>query len=237
MPSPEPSPLESLDSRLRAFRAAFHRLEVDCPPPVAAPPASEAQVSAVEAALGFGIPASLRAVLLARAARFAFRFSLRRVPPKGWKGLFRKKKNLSPWVELPPELEGIFSGACCWDLDALPALESTRQVWAERVFTHPERPAHRLWRGKLAFQEAPTGDLLALDLEAPGSPVVYLSQEGGALHGAVLGASFTDFIDRWSQVGFAGPEDFQIERFYTPGAGIDPRGPSALAWRAFLGME
>ncbi len=51
----------------------------------------------------------------------------------------------------------------------------------------------------------------------------------------VLAPSFLEFVDRWSQLAFAGPEDWLLLPFM--GAdGLDPDGAAARAWRAAVGL-
>ncbi len=224
--------------RARAYRQALLRLEVTCPPAAQSNAASEEQARGAELLLGFSLPASFRTALTGFAARFEFRWSLKRVPRKGWKALLKGTRNLAPWVEVPEQFDTVYSGHCLWNIDSLAALEKTRQVWVEKVFSDPEKPFDRVWQNALLFAEIGNGDFLAVDRSASDGPVVYVCQEWSDLHGVRLGSTFLDFIDRWSRIGFVGPEDWQLSCF-VPSAeeGIAPDGDAAKQWRAWLDVS
>jgi hypothetical protein len=187
---------------IRARNGEVHALAI-------ARPAVESEVRGVEEQLSLQLPAALRDTLLSFASRVHFRWSLR------------------PMVEIRAPLRRLDHGELHWDLDALCGHEESRQGWAE-IYDAPEEA--RVWANKLAFQRAPNGDLLAIDLESPGHPVVYLDHAAeSSLHGRALAPSFDDFIARWSAVGCAGPESWELKPFL--GAdGIDPTGESAQIW-------
>jgi hypothetical protein len=96
-----------------------------------------------------------------------------------------------------------------------------------------------VWHDKLAIFDVPNGDLIAVDISrSDRAPVVYLSHEGGRGHGRVLGSSVTDFIDRWSLLACAGPEDWLMTPFLHPDQPyLDAVGITAQAWRAWFGVD
>jgi len=60
----------------------------------------------------------------------------------------------------------------------------------------------------------------------------------GRGHGRVLGSSVTDFIDRWSLLACAGPEEWLMTPFLHPDQPyLDAVGITAQAWRAWFGVD
>jgi len=141
-------------------------------------------------------------------------------------------------IKLPKPLNEIFSGNCEWDLSALPELETERKGWIESCFPNPKNSYDKIWHNKLAFLAVGNGDMLALDLSQRPSPVVYLSHDDGRGHGYVLGRDFEDFIEKWSQLGCPGAEDWQMIPFTHDGvSGLDPDCENAHAWRKLFGFS
>lgn len=181
-------------------------------------PASPSDLAPIEAVLGLTIPESFRDVLLRYASHIDF----------FW---FFAKEVESPFA-------GIFRGTCEWDLAALPYLEQNRRDWIETCFPDPEEPFGSVWHNKLAFAEVGNGDVLAIDLLAKGNPVVYVSHDNPEIHGWRLGNNFADFIDRWTQLGCVGAEDWQLRHFLpSPTSGLDSTGASAQIWRRWFGIS
>lgn len=190
--------------------------------PHIAPPASEAEVLAVEEELGQPIPAALRSVLREYSASVRVEWTLPET---------LLEERVQPG--LPDEFRDIFGGRLGWDLREFAELQSSLASWIEGCFPDPHNPYDAVWHGKFAFWNVPNGDLLALDHDGA---VVYLSHDDGEGHGLVLGRDFRDYVDRATQLGFPGPEDWQWLPFH--GAeGLAPDSPSALRWREWLGFR
>jgi hypothetical protein len=133
----------------------------------------------------------------------------------------------------------VVAGTCQWDLSQLEELEEVRQRRA-KMFSDPEEPFDTIWqRQVVVFQTDGYGNLLALDV-TPGrdGAVVYLSHDPDEAHGYQLGRDFLDFMDRWSQVGCAGPHSWGWMPF-TSGEWylIDPNCENARTWRAWFGLR
>lgn len=169
-------------------------------------PATEDELQAVEAHLGLRLPTAFREVL----SVFAKRTDL------AWR--IRQANDLAP-------IPAISDGNIGWDIDELLACDVARRSYAD---IYPEDAT--TWDHKLAFLYLPNGDLLALALDRPGVPVVYLDHEGGDFHGRVLGPDFPAFITQWSAVGGCGPESWVLERV-TGADGIDLDTVDAVSWR------
>jgi cell wall assembly regulator SMI1 len=198
-------------------------------------PADEAAVEAVEAALGTRLPEALRHAFNERTSRLCLSWHLGSARPS------------------QPTLHELSEGALELDLVQLPDLEESRQNWAdsadERVSDLAEMRAHgnsegeaeevsasraaAVWRGKLPFLRVSNGDLLAVDLEAPGHPVCYLDHEQERFHGRQLAPTFPEFMTRWSALGFVGPEWWVLEPFMGKD-GIDPDAAAARDWLRWL---
>ncbi|SRR6266542_3258241 len=183
-------------------------------------PATEQSVVAVERELKLALPSSFRQTLIGFAAEVEFRWFL----PKR--------------MALPETLRGIFSGECSWNLSRLVELEQRRQGWVKRRFPNVEDEYDRIWHNKLAFQQVSNGDLLTLDLSSSSAPVIYLSHDEGPGHGYKLGANFTDFITRWTQLGCPGAEGWQMMPFTkSPVSLLDPDCENGLLWRSIFGLQ
>ncbi len=183
-------------------------------------PAKRVRVEAVERQLGLLLPSALRQFVLTYASSMEFSWQLPRtlIRPEG---ICRTE-----W------------GQCEWSLDLLANTQHNAEGWRREVFPSPDDPYDAVWHGKLAFHEVSNGDFIAIDVH-PDRPdaVIYLSHDGSDFHGAVLGHDFQDFLDRWSRVAFAGPEDWEWEPFYnSESKTIDPDGKAAKAFRALLGL-
>jgi hypothetical protein len=233
----------SWKQRCEAVVQSCEQLDIDCQEWVISPPASEREVELVEAKLGRPIPVSFRNVLTRYSSHFELRWFLKRNPkPRKFGGFFltfhQHKDMLQEWIDPPEQFKGIFSGNCYWNLNTLINLEKERQNWVDICFPNIENPYDCVWHNKLAFLPVGNGDMLAIDLLVQEGPVIYLSHEDGNLHGTVLGKDFSDFIDRWSLIGFVGAEDWQLENFIHSGMiGLDPNGENAKAWRNWFGLH
>ena len=212
-----------LARQLDTCAAALAQFGIDVKDNVVQPPASEADVAAVEAQLGFMLPASLRAAALTITQRIEW----------SW------------WVpadmDLPAPFDRIFSGSTWFQLNELPVLESDRQQAVEVIFPDPEDPGGRPWRETLPICPVGNGDYIAIDLRPErAGEVVYLEPHGltDEGNGHRLAGSLTDLLERWSPLGQPGPEYCQWHLFTNPSDGlIDPRGEPAMRWKALIGLS
>lgn len=181
-------------------------------------PATEAEVAAVEHALGLDLPRSFRAVLLDVASSFDLSWYL----PD----------------EREPPFKGIFSGRLSWDVARIVSLEEARKEWIRVCFPDENEPYDRVWHRKLATQDVPNGDMLGLDLAIAEAPLVYLSHDDGEGHGFALGTNFEDAIARWLKLGCVGAEDWQWLPFVGGrDSGLEPEGERARRWRDWFGID
>jgi hypothetical protein len=200
---------ESIRRALLARGAFFGRWDrwADKPPRFEIdPPATIADVLAVESELGQAIPQSLRRVILEFSSRVCIEWQLRdSARPQG---IFRS----------------IFAGECRWDLRSLPALKTTHQEWVEGCFTGEhdpgwKKPPHLIkydlvWRDKFAFLEVGKGEMVAIAVATPASqPVVYLSHDDASVTDITLARTSRIMLDRLTALAFVGAEDWQLAPF------------------------
>lgn len=184
-------------------------------------PAKIEEIEKVESQIGTSLPESFREVLLNFSSGVDF----------SW--------YLNDALELPEELEEIFSGECFWSLDNLVSIEKDRKTWIKECFSDPENEYDQVWYNKLGFMSVKNGDMIAFDLEKypEYTPVVYLSHDGGDGHGCILGEDFQDFISKWTEIGCPGSEDWQMIPFMTsPFSGIDPDSGNAVMWKKIINL-
>lgn len=127
------------------------------------------------------------------------------------------------WQIEGEETEGEFAEIFCgagrgylWDFETLRDDYKNIQGWIKECFPNPEDEYDKVWHNKIPFLDVPNGDVIAFaDKTEKGNPVIYLSHEGDDFHGQILGDNFVDFIDKWTQLGCVGTEDWQFEPFYS----------------------
>ena len=204
-----------------AALAACDRMGGETTPLIIEPPAPEREVQEIERTLGQPLPSAFRTVLTSFSREVSFSWYL---PEE---------------KELPEPLRGIFSGGCNWSLASLTGLDERCGSWAKACFPNPNDTYDRVWYNKFPFLAVPNGDYMAIDLDAgKRSPVVYLSHDGGSGHGLELGEDFIDFVNRWSQMGCPGAEDWQWLPFSSEASSfIDPECPNAILWRKWFGLR
>lgn len=183
-----------------------------------APPATPSDVERVEGSLGHALPSALREVVLKYSAAVSVLWQI----PDG--------------MDAPEEFNQIFAGECRWDLHALPALVAEHKDWIANCFSNPEDDYHRVWHAKLPILQVGNGDMIAIDPQEPGEPVVYLSHDDGEGHGYRLGDNFIDYVERLIRLGCPGAEDWQWLVFVDgPSSGLLVDSPAAARWRQWLG--
>ena len=183
-------------------------------------PASLGEVEAVEAAIGFALPAAYRDALLNISRHVEFRWF---APGEmGFGDPFREN----------------FSGDLHWSLDLTAQLINDANSWVDEVFPNADDPYDAVWHNKAAFYDVGNGDYLAFDLsEAQYGSIVYLSHDDGEGHGHVLAADFADLLGRWVPLACTGGEDWQWLPFTAERTTmIEPHGPLADGWRELLGL-
>jgi cell wall assembly regulator SMI1 len=212
---------ENLENDLRAILETLATQDYGVSELIFAPPATAAEVLAVEAELGLTLPAALRRMLTTITGDLDMNW---------WKP--------DDWDYSAP-FEAIFCGQLHWSLTELSRLESERQGWIDTCFPDAKAPYDRIWHDKLAFHSVGNGDMMAIDLSPKhAGKVVYLSHDDGLGHGMFLAPSFDAFVERYLAIACPGGEDQQWLPFLNAdGGGLDGDGDNACAWRQILNLE
>ena len=205
-------------SKIEALGGATEPLSIE-------KPATEEEVKAVEAKLGYTLPPHFREVLLENTAHLEF----------WW--------NISKFLEeredfLSDELRGVYYSDLLFGLDLLLDYEDNCQGWVREVYPDYNNEYDRVWHNKMAFLHIVNGDYIAIELEPENyGKVVYLSHDGSENHGLYIADNFKEFLMNYAAVGCIGGDDWQWEPFYSKGKGIDPTSKNAKTWYKVLGIN
>ena len=216
---------ELLKKRLNLFLEKIEDLGGEVEPLTIEKPATEEEIKAVEAKLGYTLPPHFREVLLENTAHLEF----------GWDidDIIDEED-----ISLPDKLAEIFRGKLLFGLDLLLDYEQDRQDWEGEVYPNSDKEYDRVWHNKMSFFQVGNGDYIAIELEPENyGKVVYLSHDGSENHGFYIADNFKEFLMNYAAVGCTGGEDWQWEPFYTEGKGIDPGSKNAKTWYKVLGIN
>ena len=220
-----PFNFELFKKRLNLFLEKIEDLGGETDPLTIEKPATEDEIKAVEAKLGYTLPPYFREVLLENTAHLEF----------GW--------NINDIIDeedisLPDKLAEIFRGKLLFGLDLLLDYEEDRQDWEGDAYPNSDKEYDRVWHNKMSFFQVGNGDYIAIELEPENyGKVVYLSHDGSENHGIYIANNFKEFLMNYAAVGCTGGEDWQWEPFYTKGKGIDPTSKNAKTWYKVLGIN
>ena len=219
-----PFNFELFKKRLNLFLEKIEDLGGEVEPLTIEKPATEQEIKAVEAQLGYTLPPHFREVLLENTAHLEF----------GWDidDIIDEED-----ISLPDKLAEIFRGKLLFGLDLLLDYEEDRQDWEGEVYPNSDKEYDRVWHNKMSFFQVGNGDYIAIELEPENyGKVVYLSHDGSENHGLYIADNFKEFLMNYAAVGCTGGEDWQWEPFYTKGKGIDPTSKNAKTWYKVLGI-
>ena len=220
-----PFNFELFKKRLNLFLEKIEDLGGETDPLTIEKPATEDEIKAVEAKLGYTLPPHFREVLLENTAHLEF----------GWDidDIIDEED-----ISLPDKLAEIFRGKLLFGLDLLLDYEEDRQDWEGEVYPNSDKEYDRVWHNKMSFFRVGNGDYIAIELEPENyGKVVYLSHDGSENHGLYIADNFKEFLMNYDAVGCTGGEDWQWEPFYTKGKGIDPTSKNAKTWYKVLGIN
>ena len=220
-----PFNFELLKKRLNLFLEKIEDLGGEVESLTIEKPATEEEIKAVEAKLGYTLPPHFREVLLENTAHLEF----------GWDidDIIDEEE-----ISLPDKLAEIFRGKLLFGLDLLLDYEEDRQDWEGEVYPNSDKEYDCVWHNKMAFHQVGNGDYIAIELEPENyGKVVYLSHDGSENHGLYIADNFKEFLMNYAAVGCTGGEDWQWEPFYTKGKGIDPTSKNAKTWHKVLGIN
>ncbi len=234
-----PFNFELFKKRLDLFLEKIEDLGGETDPLTIEKPATEDEIKAVEAKLGYTLPPHLREVLLDNTAHLEFYWSIYTDEDEDYENDededYEDEEN---GVFLPDELAEISSGELLFGLDLLLGYEESRKGWEEDVYPDYNNEYDRVWHNKMAFHQVGNGDYIAIELEPENyGKVVYLSHDGSENHGLYIADNFKEFLMNYAAVGCTGGDDWQWELFYTKGKGIDPSSENALAWCKLLNID
>ncbi len=222
-----PFNFELFKKRLNLFLEKIEDLSSEVEPLALAieKPATEEEIKAVEAKLGYTLPPHFREVLLENTAHLEFYWDFSYV-------------TIEDESIIPDALAPIYCGELLFGLDLLLDYEEYRKGWVANVFPNYEDPKDRIWYNKLCFHITVNGNYIAIELEPENyGKVVYLSHDDASNLGTYLADNFKEFLMNYAAVGCTGGEDWQWEPFYTKGKGIDPTCENAQAWYKVLGID
>ncbi len=191
----------------------------------AEPPASEAGVRAVERAIGFELPLSLRQFFLRASAGIEFSWSLPYhevmtrhgvpdivydlIPPPPFQ-VKRDEGTVKPAQAIGPRIAG---GALSIVLSHVEPLCRQAAGWADRFETQARaardetariryRNFAQAWRCGVPFAGVGNGDLIAVDADHPAEHLVCLDHEGVDVPAYSLGRPLLDHLEQVSRLGF-----------------------------------
>ena len=216
---------ELLKKRLNLFLEKIEDLGGEVEPLTIEKPATEEEIKAVEAKLGYTLPPHFREVLLENTAHLEF----------GWDidDIIDEED-----ISLPDKLAEIFRGKLLFGLDLLLDYEEDRQDWEGEVYPNSDKEYDRVWHNKMSFFQVGNGDYIAIELEPENyGKVVYLNHDGSENHGLYIADNFKEFLMNYAAVGCTGGEDWQWEPFYSKSKGIDPTSKNAKTWHKVLGIN
>ena len=220
-----PFNFELFKKRLNLFLEKIEDLGGEVEPLTIEKPATEEEVKAVEAKLGYTLPPHFREVLLENTAHLEFWWDIDDIIDE-------------EDISLPDKLAEIFRGKLLFGLDLLLDYEQDRQDWEGEVYPNSDKEYDRVWHNKMSFFQVGNGDYIAIELEPKNyGKVVYLSHDGSENHGLYIADNFKEFLMNYAAVGCTGGEDWQWEPFYTKGKGIDPTSKNAKTWYKVLGIN
>ena len=220
-----PFNFELFKKRLNLFLEKIEDLGGETDPLTIEKPATEEEIKAVEAKLGYTLPPHFREVLLENTAHLEF----------GWDidDIIDEED-----ISLPDKLAEIFRGKLLFGLDLLLDYEEDRQDWEGEAYPNSDKEYDRVWHNKMSFFQVGNGDYIAIELEPENyGKVVYLSHDGSENHGLYIADNFKEFLMNYAAVGCTGGEDWQWEPFYSKGKGIDPSSKNAKTWYKVLGIN
>ena len=216
---------ELFKKRLNLFLEKIEDLGGEVEPLTIEKPATEDEIKAVEAKLGYTLPPHFREVLLENTAHLEF----------GWDidDIIDEED-----ISLPDKLAEIFRGKLLFGLDLLLDYEQDRQDWEGEVYPNSDKEYDRVWHNKMSFFQVGNGDYIAIELEPENyGKVVYLSHDGSENHGLYIADNFKEFLMNYAAVGCTGGDDWQWESFYSKSKGIDPTSKNAKTWYKVLGIN
>ncbi len=212
--------LDRCERRLRTTLEVMSRRGATIHPTERSDPPEPEKLDAAFKQLGGSVPAALVAILEAGTLS------------GGWQ--LREEDEAT----LPEASSEVSWGGLDLSLNEVISAEESRRGWVKECFPNRSDPYDIVWHDKFAFHTVRNGDCLAVGVLPDDPSVYYLSHDDGEGHGAPLAPSLEQLLEKWSQIGFAGPEDWLLLPFmHATGPGIDEQSATAREWRAALSLD
>jgi hypothetical protein len=209
--------------RAQAFTERLaHAEDAEVHPSAVSPPLAEADLRAVERALGPTLPSSLRAFFTRGAASLDCRYAFEPDGPA-----------LDHLRELLPHEIRIYGGARLGPAAELPDFARYVGEWAADTWVAESPDQKAIWKAALPFAALDNGDYLALDLrnDEADPPVVYLNHDEES---SVIAPNFVAFLGAWERLCYLGPEHWLLRGFTGDGGHLDPDSDRAARLRRLL---
>lgn len=181
------------------------------------PPATSAEVAAVEQQLGLTLTTSLRELFVSGSAALDCHYVVEPGP-----GVLDSI--------LPGETH-LFGGARLGPLPALPEFSRSVAAWAGETWVAEAADQHAIWTSALPFARMENGDYLALALGAADPPVVYLNHDDDS---SVIAPSLAAFLHAWERLAYLGPEHWLLLTFVDNRGQLDAESDRAARLRGLL---
>jgi len=186
------------------------------------PPLAPEQVDRIVAAVGRPIPEALRRFLSAGASRVDCAY-----------GYWPAAEGLEALQAVLPDEIRVYGGARLCAASELPDYARSTTEWARETWVADDPDQRTLWEAGLPFAALANGDYLALDtrVESPDPAVLYLCHDDSS---SLLAPGFTEFLTRWEQLCYIGPEHWLLEPFLGPDGTLDAQTERAERLRALF---
>ena len=210
-------------ARAQAFTAGLQSVadaeDLAC---AVAPPIEEADLGAIERALGRTLPPALRAFFTRGAAGLDCRYAFE---PDG--------QALDRLRELLPDEIRIHGGARLGPAAELPDWSRYVGEWAEDTWVAESPDQKRVWESALPFSALDNVEYLSIYFrsDAADPPVVYMKHDDES---AVIADTFVDFLRAWERLCYLGPEHWLLLEFAVSGGHLDPDSDRAARLRQLL---
>ena len=181
------------------------------------PPATTAQLAAVEQQLGLTLPESLREFFVSGSAALDCHYVVE--PGDG------------VLDDILPDESHIFGGARLGPLSELQEFSRSVAEWAAETWVAEAPDQHAIWTSALPFARMNNGDYLALALSDPDPPVVYLNHDDDS---SVIAPGLAAFLHAWERLAYLGPEHWQLLAFVDGRGQLDAESDRAARLRRLL---
>lgn len=190
---------------------------------VAAPPASDEDVVAVERALGATLPSSLREFFTRGSAGLDYSYTFE-----------PSNELLDRLREILPDQRRIYGGARVGPLSDLPDLSRSTSQWASETWIAEEDAQRAIWESARPFLLLDNGDYLALDIGSDQAepPVVYLKHDDESV---AIAPGLDEFLRAWEGLCYLGPEHWLLLEFVSRGGYLDANSDHAARLRGLFG--